>query len=183
MDRTLYRSRNDRMISGVCAGIAQYFDIDPTLVRLLAVVLLIVSGGAAAVAYIVMAIVVPEEPDVRVEVGSVPEEQMGPGDMPEPGEFGVPQPEHPAPSPPAPPPPQYAPPPAQPYPPAQPPQAPAPSGRRRGAARGGIFGGVFLILLGVLFLIDQFVPRLDFGQLWPVILIVIGAWIIFGKRD
>lgn len=62
MDKRLYRSRDDRMISGVCGGIAEYFDLDPTVVRLAAVALLFVTSGAVIVVYIIMAIVVPEAP-------------------------------------------------------------------------------------------------------------------------
>jgi phage shock protein C len=62
MDKRLYRSRSDRMISGVCGGIADYFGIDPTIVRLATVALLFVTSGAVILIYIVMAIVVPEQP-------------------------------------------------------------------------------------------------------------------------
>ena len=61
MEKRLYRSRTDRMLGGVCGGIAEYFGVDPTLIRLLAVVL-IVAGGAAIIAYIIAWIVIPEEP-------------------------------------------------------------------------------------------------------------------------
>ncbi len=43
----------------------------------------------------------------------------------------------------------------------------------------GIIGGVVLITLGVLFLLDQFIPNINFGDLWPVLLIVIGISILF----
>lgn len=59
--KRLYRSRDDRMISGVCGGVAKYFEIDPTLVRLLFVIFAF-AGGPGLLAYIVLAIVVPEEP-------------------------------------------------------------------------------------------------------------------------
>ena len=62
MDKRLYRSRDDRMISGVCGGLAYYFAIDPTIVRLATVALLFVTSGAVLLVYIVMAIVVPEAP-------------------------------------------------------------------------------------------------------------------------
>jgi len=58
--KRLYRSKDDRMISGVCAGLAAYIDIDPTIVRLL-FVLGAVAGGATFWAYIIMMLVVPEE--------------------------------------------------------------------------------------------------------------------------
>jgi len=59
--KRLYRSKNDRMIAGVCAGLATYIDIDPTIVRLL-FVLGIFAGGATFWAYLVMMLVIPEEP-------------------------------------------------------------------------------------------------------------------------
>jgi phage shock protein PspC (stress-responsive transcriptional regulator) len=58
--RRLYRSTDDRMIAGVCAGLAEYIDIDPTIVRLL-FVLGLLAGGATFWAYLVMILVVPEE--------------------------------------------------------------------------------------------------------------------------
>jgi phage shock protein C len=59
--KRLYRSRDERMISGVCGGIAKYFNVDATLIRLL-FVLFAFAGGPGLVAYIVLAIIVPEEP-------------------------------------------------------------------------------------------------------------------------
>jgi phage shock protein PspC (stress-responsive transcriptional regulator) len=60
--RRLYRSRTQRMIGGVCGGLGEYFDIDPTIVRLLFVVTA-VAGGPGLLAYIIMLIVVPSEPE------------------------------------------------------------------------------------------------------------------------
>jgi phage shock protein C len=59
--KKLYRSLVDRKIAGVCGGLGQYFGIDPTLVRLLFVLGLIFVGGTL-LAYIILAIVIPEEP-------------------------------------------------------------------------------------------------------------------------
>ncbi len=59
--KRLYRSRTDRMIWGVCGGLAQYFNIDPVIVRVAAVAL-IVTTGVGLLAYIILAIVVPERP-------------------------------------------------------------------------------------------------------------------------
>lgn len=60
--KRLYRSREDRMIAGVCGGIAEYFNIDPVIVRLLAVLLLLAGGLPGFIPYLVMWIVVPENP-------------------------------------------------------------------------------------------------------------------------
>ena len=59
--KRLYRSREERMISGVCGGIAEYFEMDPTIIRLI-FVLLALAGGPGLIAYIVLAIVIPEKP-------------------------------------------------------------------------------------------------------------------------
>ena len=56
----LYRSKSNRMIAGVCAGLADYLGMDPTVVRLLTVLLFFLSASAAFWAYVIMWIVVPE---------------------------------------------------------------------------------------------------------------------------
>ena len=146
------------MVAGVCGGIAAYYDIDPTLVRLLAVVLSLASAGAALVAYIVMAIVVPEE-------GSVVASEGGPtvSATPEPPQAGpATGPSQPAglPSPPS-------------YVPTAPasPVAPEPD-RPRG--RGGIVFGLVLVFVGLALLASQFVPGLDLWKLWPLIIVAVG---------
>jgi phage shock protein C len=61
MDR-LYRSRDDRMLAGVAGGLAQMWGADPSLVRVIWALLAIFTGGLAFIVYIVMALVIPEEP-------------------------------------------------------------------------------------------------------------------------
>lgn len=58
--KRLCRSRDDRMIAGVCAGLAEYISVDPTIVRLLFVLGLFV-GGATFWAYLIMMLIVPEK--------------------------------------------------------------------------------------------------------------------------
>ena len=62
MNRRLYRSRRDSILGGVAAGVADYFDMDPSIVRVVWAVLALVTGGIFLVLYIVMWIVVPEGP-------------------------------------------------------------------------------------------------------------------------
>ena len=62
MNRRLYRCRHDQRIAGVASGLAEYFDIDPTIVRV-GWVLTFLMGGLGLVLYIVMAIIVPLEPE------------------------------------------------------------------------------------------------------------------------
>jgi phage shock protein C len=70
--KRLYRSRSERMIGGVAGGLGEYFNIDPTLVRLLFVVFTF-TGGPGLIAYIIMLIVVPEEPMASRDVVDVVE--------------------------------------------------------------------------------------------------------------
>jgi phage shock protein C len=61
--KRLYRSTQERMFAGVCGGIAEYLDVDPTLVRLFFVALTLLSGGQGLLIYIVLMLVVPERPE------------------------------------------------------------------------------------------------------------------------
>ena len=67
MEKKLYRSKSDQKVAGVCGGVAKYFGIDSTLIRLIWA-LAIVCAGAGVLAYIVCAFVIPEEPEDYVEV-------------------------------------------------------------------------------------------------------------------
>lgn len=62
-NRKLYRSRNDVMLAGVCAGLAKYFSMDPTVVRLIFVLLLLLGGNGILI-YLILWIIMPQEPDV-----------------------------------------------------------------------------------------------------------------------
>jgi phage shock protein C len=59
--RKLYRSRTNRQVAGVCGGLAQYFNLDATLIRVL-FVLQAVLGGSGIVLYLALWIIVPKEP-------------------------------------------------------------------------------------------------------------------------
>ena len=63
--RKLYRSRTERSIAGICGGLAAYFDSDPTLI-----LLLILFGGLSIWAYIILWIVIPEEPARKFNINS-----------------------------------------------------------------------------------------------------------------
>jgi len=62
MSKRLYRSNKERMLGGVCGGLGEYFDVDPTIVRLIAVVFALT--GAGVLAYIIAWIIIPEQPTV-----------------------------------------------------------------------------------------------------------------------
>ena len=59
--KRLYRSTYDRMLCGVCGGIAEYFQLDPSLVRL-GWALFCILGGSGVLAYIIAAIIIPNDP-------------------------------------------------------------------------------------------------------------------------
>jgi phage shock protein C len=187
----LYRSPTDRVIAGVAGGLAVWLNIDPSIVRLVWVLLAIFSGGIFVLVYIVMMIVVPLPPpgwtprpagwaDGSGQSGWQPGGwqsgsgwQSGGGTSWQPGAGTGWQPGAPgAPADPG----QPAPPPASggwsSY---QPPSASrSPSLGGYGA---GLLLGAILIVLGVWFLIDRYV-RIDWGVLWPVIVIVLGVGLI-----
>ncbi|HAY85644.1 MAG TPA: hypothetical protein DCY42_12220 [Chloroflexi bacterium] len=74
--RRLYRSRSDRMVSGVAGGLADYLNIDSTIVRLL-FVFFALAGGPGLLVYLVMLLVVPEEPqDTPASVVEVDAEEV-----------------------------------------------------------------------------------------------------------
>jgi len=77
MHKKLYRSAREKMLGGVAGGLAEYFDVDPTIVRLV-FVLSIFVGGAGIIAYIIMWIVVPQGPFVPYNMNTnIPPQNQG----------------------------------------------------------------------------------------------------------
>lgn len=76
--KRLYRSVDDRMIAGVCAGIADYFDVDSTLIRLLFVFGFFVTGSGLLWAYLIMMIIVPESVPAGQDVVTTEVEDVAP---------------------------------------------------------------------------------------------------------
>ena len=66
MDKKLYRNTSNKMIAGDCSGLAEYINIDPTIVRLIWA--LIGLSGAGIVAYLIAAIIIPEKPSNIIDV-------------------------------------------------------------------------------------------------------------------
>lgn len=60
MKKRLYKSSTDKKVCGVCGGIANYFDVDPTVIRLIWVIFTL-AGGGGLIAYIIAAIIMPDE--------------------------------------------------------------------------------------------------------------------------
>lgn len=157
MDR-LYRSRTDRMFAGVAGGVAERLEADPALVRIAWAVLVFVTGGFALLVYIIMAFVVPEGPPPGY-AAAVRQAGLDPagGEAADGSAF---------PGPAAPPGPAA--------------WTPAP---QRPVSRGGttIVFGLILVLVGSALLLDRLVPSIDMGDVWPVVIIVLGAAILVGS--
>ena len=156
MNRRLYRCRHDKRLAGVASGVAEYFDADPSLVRILWI-LSIFLGGVGLFLYIAMALIVPLEPEVGVAGPGVQTAVAeGAESTGEAGEPGVPSPTgwH----------------------------TPAPGHRHltHGSGRATTLFGIVLILFGALALIDALLPDwADGGHfLWPAFIVGIGAILV-----
>ena len=207
MNRRLHRARDERMIAGVAGGLARYLEIDPSIVRVLWAVLVVLTGGLMLLLYIIMAIVVPEEP-----WGEQPGAWGPTGWGPPPGWGGPPgwgpPPGTPpptggteAPGAPGAVPPGTMPPPAESVPPAA--AAGAASGwgsawralegwdpeqawkaarpAHRGDGTGALVFGLILILAGGYALIRLAAPTVDVDRYWPVAVIAVGALLMVGS--
>ena len=156
MEKTnrLYRSTTSRVFGGVAGGIAEYFDVDPIIIRMLFVIIAFAGGGGALV-YIILWIAIPQRPLFP------PVFNMGPGGP------GTPPP-----------------PPGTTDAGTGPSQAfnaeplPTYDSKLERSNKGGLIGGLVLITMGCIFLADRFIPRIHFGDLWPIVLVVIGAVLI-----
>lgn len=63
-NKQLYRSKKNRIIGGVCGGLGEYFDVDPTLIRLVWVIVFLM-GGSGLLVYIIFWIILPEEDSIK----------------------------------------------------------------------------------------------------------------------
>jgi phage shock protein C len=182
MNERLHRSRDERMLAGVAGGMADYWDADPTMVRLVWVLLAIFSAGLALVVYIVMAIVVPEE--VAVGWPGQPTTQPLTNPMAGPaGQPGAPNPGSASPTLPA----GWTPPIDRR---AERRMARAAWRAERRARRDPsslplVIGGL-LVAVGSLVLLRQWVPQVYFDWLGPVVLIALGGLLLvraFASHD
>jgi len=151
MNRRLYRSVVDRRIGGVAAGTATYFDIDPSIARVLWLLLAFFSGGVFFVVYLVMWAVVPEEPYPTGPAGASTA-------APPSGAAGDEAPAAAVPG-------------AAPA--SWPPAANAASG-----PGGRVLLGAILIVIGAWFLAAEFLPWLNWDLVWPIGLVVIGILVL-----
>ena len=130
--KRLMRSRDDRVIAGVCGGLGEYLGVDAVLIRIAALILLF-AGGAGFILYIIGWIAMPEAPVGATAAGA-----------------------------------------------ASPAAAPAATGERTG---GALVLGLIFVVIGAFFLLDKALPDFpDWGWVWPVALIAVGALVILRAR-
>jgi phage shock protein C len=147
MNRRLYRSRRDSILGGVAGGVADYFDMEPSIVRIVWAVLALVTGGIFLVLYIVMWIVVPESTAPPMPAAAAVTPPAGGSPVAEaPGQANASAP-------------------------AASVQAPV----RRSGPGGAVIFGLILIGIGAWFLVDQYLPAFDRDLIWPIALIALGA--------
>jgi len=151
MYKKLYRSVTDKMLGGVCGGLAEYFSIDPVLVRLI-FVLAVIFGGSGILAYIILWIIIPQKPFIITPFNTNPpssdSQPSGEEKKSENPEFNM-----------------------------------SAMNINKSQSNRSIYAGAFLILLGGIFLLDNFVPHFHFGDFWPLILIGLGFAIILNARN
>jgi len=147
MNRRLTRSR-DSVIGGVAAGVAEWINADPALVRIAWALLVPLTGGVAFLAYIVAWVVVPEAP--RHPAAGSPTVAAAADTDPVTGA------------------------------PAATPTTPAPADSGDDAGRTALFIGGGLVLVGLWFLVREYVPDINWGLIWPLLLVGIGVVILVG---
>ncbi len=151
MAKRLYRSKKDCVIAGVCGGIAEHFDIDLTLVRIVAVISIFLNG-IGLIAYIIGWIFIPQDPESLTEeeagkqkgkAGTIKEKAENVA-----SEIGR--------------------------------EIRGESGKTGYRKNSRLVGGLILVCLGLLFLGSNFFPWFGFAKLWPVMLVVLGVVILAG---
>ena len=145
----LYRSRHDRMLAGVAGGLAEMWGADPSLVRVIWALLVVFTGGIALLVYIVMALVVPDEP---LDFDAPPPVA---GEAPTTEAWATARAAHEA---------RVA--------------ARRASGGERGTFPTAVILGGFLIILGGFFLAREFLPQIDFDWFWPLVLVGLGVLLV-----
>ncbi len=151
--KQLFRSRKDGLIAGVCGGLAEYFNIDPSLVRLI-FILAVFLGGAGLVVYLVAWLIVPENPEQSPTASFAKNQQMKEEVVGELRRVGSSL--------------------AEKF------EATVEDGEERPERRSTVFVGFALIVIGAAFFLKNFIPWLDLESLWPVFLIGVGVLLLIG---
>jgi phage shock protein C len=156
MAKKLYRSTLDKMIGGVAGGLAEYFDIDSTLVRVLFIVVVFLGGGGI-IAYIILWIVVPQKPYElpKYPFNQSPSEGSGSSnfsaDQTKSDSFSM--------------------------------SSNSVAGSMTQPNNKQIWVAIVLMVIGGLLLLDNIFPRFDFDHFWPVILIAIGVGLLLKAKN
>lgn len=153
MNKTLYRSNRDKMISGICGGLAEYFDMDPTIIRILWVVFTFATNGAGIVAYIVGMFIIPKKPyEFQSNGGNERSDDMNNNhnndyqdnnEYHDKGSYGQGEPDN------------------------------------KSSSK---LVGIILIMIGAFFLFREFFVWVDFSYIWPFVIMAVGVLIIFKDR-
>ncbi len=152
--KRLYRSRYDTVIGGVAGGLAEYFEIDVLIVRILFLVLAFAAAGGVLL-YLILWIVIPLNPDFSYHSFNHFKNKENMESKENENEKTTSEQQTNVPPPP---PPYY------------------PTDKKKND--GNLIAGIALITIGGMFLVDRFVPQIDFGDLWPLLLIVAGILIM-----
>lgn len=154
-ENRLYRIVNGKVVGGVAGGLAEYFGMDPTIIRIIFILLTLMGGGGVLI-YLILWIVVPEKynafppytaPFTRPENFSTP--GSGVGETYEGYAEGT---------------------------------APSPTFEVNSTGKkfdGSLIAGLVMILIGSFFLFERFIPNIDFSDFWPLLLVLIGIIMIF----
>jgi len=122
MPKKLYRSRTNSMIAGICGGLGEYLDVDPNILRVVAV-LLIFADGIGLLAYLIGWVLVPRRPEMEAEVVTSEKSELS-----------------------------------------------------------RLLPGLVLIVMGLIFLLNNLIPWFRFSYLWPLVLIALGVALLAKSR-
>ena len=150
----LYRSRIDKTIGGVCGGLADYFDIDVVLIRVIFVLLLLFGGGGFLI-YIIMWIIIPAQPFDY----STPDYQNKNADNATSGKDNSEEAEII-------------------YESKDNNTESKDNIRSKRQSNTGLYAGVILIFVGMIFLVDKLMPWFSFKEFWPLLFVLLGIILI-----
>lgn len=146
-NKRLYRSAKSKVFGGVAGGIAEYFDIDPIIIRLLFAIIAL-AGGGGAVVYLILWVALPIEPITPFTMNMGSGTETGGSNFDQQSGTDFTQASQPTFSP------------------------------EKSSNRNGLIGGVLLISLGLIFLANRFLTNINFSDLWPLVLVVLGGVLI-----
>lgn len=140
MKDKLYRSRRIRVFGGIAGGMSQYFNLDPIIIRVIFVIITIMHG-VGLILYIILWIVIPEEPfEMAYQAPADNKEGQSTGD-PNIQSTIIPE--------------------------------------IKKSHNGRTVAGIILICVGLIFFADRMIPSFDFGDILPVIFVMLGAVLIW----